>query len=90
MATYIFALIEGDDEEIVEQDFDDEDTAMSFARGKLVEHGDPETDCQISVAVHTAGSGVEWLGAYAFGAGGRVIWEAFEPEVPEEAVGSLN
>ena len=82
MATYIFALIEDKDEGTVERDFADHDAAMAFARSQLVEHGNPDTACQISVAVHTAESGVQWLGAYAFGAGGRLIWEPFEPEEP--------
>jgi hypothetical protein len=82
MATYIFALIEDEDEGIVERDFEDHDAAMAFGRSQLAEHGNPETNCQISIAVHTAESGVQWLGAYAFGAGGRLIWEPFEPEEP--------
>ena len=90
MATYRFALIEDEDEEIVEQDFEDHDAAMSFARSQLVEHGNPETHCQISIAVHAAESGIEWLGAYAFRAGGRLIWEPFEPAAPEEPAGKLN
>ena len=90
MATYIFALIEDDDEGIVEQDFEGEDAAMAFGRSQLAEHGNPETNCQISIAVQTAESGVQWLGAYAFGAGGRLIWEPFEPAVPEEPTGKPN
>ena len=82
MPTYIFALIEDEDEGIVEQDFEDEEAVMAFARSQLVEHGNPRAACQISVAVHTAEFGVKWLGAYAFGAGGRLIWEPFEPEEP--------
>jgi hypothetical protein len=90
MATYIFALIEDKDEGIVEQDFEDHDAAMAFGRSQLVEHGNPKKHCQISIAVHTDENGVEWLGAYAFGAGGRLIWEPFEPEAPEEAIGRPN
>jgi hypothetical protein len=40
MATYIFALIEDEDEGIVEQDLEDHDAAMAFARSQLGEHGD--------------------------------------------------
>ncbi len=90
MATYIFALIENDDEGIVERDFEDHDAAKAFARSQLFEHGNSDTNCQISIAVHTAESGVEWLGAYAFGAGSRLIWEPFEPEVPDEPAGKPN
>jgi hypothetical protein len=90
MAAYIFALIEDDHEGIVEQDFEDHDAAMAFGRSQLAEHGNPKAICQISIAVHTAGSGVEWLGAYTFGAAGRLIWEPVEPETPEEPTGKLN
>ena len=57
-------------------------TGFLYAGLMIDEHGNPKTACQISVAVHTAESGVQWLGAYAFGAGGRLIWEPFEPEEP--------
>ena len=90
MPTYIFALIEDEDEGFVEQTFEDHDAAMAFARSQLVEHGDPEAVGQISIAVQTSATGVEWLGAYAFGEDGALIWEPFELDASQEPSGLLN
>lgn len=87
MPTYIFAMIEDDSEGVIEADFEDHEDAKAFARSQLSEHGDNKKHCQISIAVLTDEAGVEWLGAYALGIGGRLIWE---PTEPEEEVRLLN
>ncbi len=70
------------------QNFEGHGTIMPFVPRQLAGLGDPQTNCQKAKAVKAAESGMECTDT--FGAGSRLLWEWFEPGMPEEPTAKPN